>query len=361
MKILFTRFPYESAYGGAEVQTISLMKGLIKKGHAVAFLGSCPVLLKLCREEGIPTAELRIGKPPVSKWSVLSFTWRRKRMQQKLEAALAEFADIDAVCMLSLSEKILLSATAIKQGKKVFWIEHDRIGRWLTKNPWLNDLCALSRNVTTICVSDLSRDYYLMLGWNEARTVSIPNGVAASDFEYTAKSNGNVLLIGCIARLSKDKGVDVLLQALRALPSLYANILGRGNDARKLRRTAFTLGVKDRVSFVEYTEDIDIFYKDIDMFILPSREHDPFGLVAAEAMMRGIPTLVTNQCGIARHIKANEDAIVVKAGSVEALVQGMRILSDKEMRTRIGKTGRQTAQKLFSLQTMIDRYEQLLS
>ena len=64
MKILFTRFPLESAYGGAEVQTLSLMKGLRDRGHAIAFAGSCKTLLRLCREEGFPVIELRIGPRP---------------------------------------------------------------------------------------------------------------------------------------------------------------------------------------------------------------------------------------------------------------------------------------------------------
>lgn len=361
MKILFTRFPYESAYGGAEVQTMSLMKGLIARGHAVAFLGSCPVLLQLCKEEGIPCVALPIGKPPVSKWTVLSFLLRKKRMEALLAAALNEFKDLDAICMLSLSEKLLLSPHAIKRGIPVYWIEHDRIGRWLKKNPWLSTLCALSRNVTTVCVSDLSREYYLILGWSAERTVSIPNGVEEGKGDYQVRQNGNVLRAGCIARFTHDKGVDVLLEALKDVPSMYLEILGKGREGKYLRKKAFILGVKDRVHFSEHVDNVNDFYATIDMLILPSRDHDPFGLVAAEAMMRGIPTIVTTQCGIARHITPNTDALVVKADSVDALREAMRVLSSPEMRERIGKAGRKAALERFTLQTMIDRYEQLLS
>ena len=135
MKILFTRFPLESSRGGAENQTLWLMKGLIQRGHAVAFLGSCPALLAMCKEEGIPNTELNIGPPPVTKWSAISFFWRKKRMQQRLQEALSKFENVDAICMLSLSEKLLLTETANEKGIKVLWIEHDTIGRWLTKNP----------------------------------------------------------------------------------------------------------------------------------------------------------------------------------------------------------------------------------
>ena len=153
MKILFTRFPLESAYGGAEVQTLSLMKGLREHGHAVVFAGSCPTLLKLCREENFPVAELNIGAPPVSKNTVIGFFWRKQNMRRQLEALLEQFSNLDALCMLSLSEKILLTPLAVHKGIKTFWIEHDRIGPWLTKNPWLKKLQQMSNAVTTIAVS----------------------------------------------------------------------------------------------------------------------------------------------------------------------------------------------------------------
>src|SRR3989344_1603314 len=184
MKILFTRSPLESSYGGAEVQTILLMKGLRDHGHAVAFTGSCPTLRRLCREENFPVVELDIGPPPVSKWTVLSFLWRKQKMQQQLETLLEQFQSLDAICMLSLSEKILLTEAAVKRGTKVLWIEHDRIGPWLTKNPWLKKLRELSAKVITVGVSKLSRDLYLALGWDEGRTIAISNGIDLTTFSF---------------------------------------------------------------------------------------------------------------------------------------------------------------------------------
>ncbi|MDD5103932.1 MAG: hypothetical protein PHX93_06090, partial [Candidatus Peribacteraceae bacterium] len=118
----------ESRYGGAEVQTMALLRGFAARHHAVAFLGSCPTLLKLCWDEGILAAELKIGAPPVTKWSALSFLWRKRRMQERLQSALREFGRIDALIMLSLSEKLLLTPFALERGIRVFWMEHDGIG-----------------------------------------------------------------------------------------------------------------------------------------------------------------------------------------------------------------------------------------
>src|SRR3989344_7616499 len=92
MRILFTRFPLESHFGGAEVQTLSLMKGLMEKGHEVSFLGSCATLLRAVSDQrlAISTKRVHIGPPPVTKWHSISFLWRMRRMKRKLIASVDE-------------------------------------------------------------------------------------------------------------------------------------------------------------------------------------------------------------------------------------------------------------------------------
>ncbi|MBI3332305.1 DUF559 domain-containing protein [Candidatus Peregrinibacteria bacterium] len=531
MKLLFTRFPLESALGGAEIQTISLMRGLTKKGHAIAFAGSCPMLLQFAQKEGIPNVELRIGAPPVSEWHVLTFLWRKQRMQRSLESMLEQFHDIDAVFMLSLSEKILLTPLALQKGLKVFWIEHDRMGPWLSNNPWLSRLRDMSNYVTIVVVSDLSKKIYEDLGFKHV--IAIPNGIdldrfalpprgtpiprplpeleplspdpfprgekgssqaekeffpkpatnpyilgfarnmrknpalaekmlweelrfeklgvnfrrqhpvhntildfychearlgieldggihhgkyqSLSDAErdsflselgihvlrfkneevldtlssvvekirkhLTKQTNNSLppsgeglgigdhmggeleiaepqgIHIGCVARLTEDKGVDLLIQAVKDIPEVDLTILGSGREEGYL---STMIGNDDHIRIIRHLDDLGAFYRSLDALILPSREHDPFGLVAAEAMSLGIPVLVTDATGIASSLHDGTDAIVVHANDLTALKQGIRRLLNPEVREAIGRGGKETATEKFSLPTMIDRYEKLL-
>jgi glycosyltransferase involved in cell wall biosynthesis len=367
MKILFTRFPLESARGGAEIQTISLMEGLRKRGHAVAFLGSCPTLLALCRERGIPAAELHIGPPPVTKWGAISFFWRKQRMQWKLARAMSSFRDIDAVCMLSLSEKLLL--TPLLKGK-VLWIEHDSVGPWLTRNPWFPRLRALSRQATTITVSELSRQIYLDLGWNPNKTIAIPNGIDLSRFHSSTETQRGTtaLHVGCLSRLSPEKGLDLLITAVQSIPNATLTIVGKGKEAQRLRslmnnsanRQALTADRSSNIQLLPHIPDPSSFYRSLDIFVLPSRTNDPFGLVAAEAMACGVPVVVTDACGIAGYLKNGTDAIVVKAGDADALRDGIERLRDPAVRKRIGEEGKRTAETAFSAEIMTARYEALL-
>ncbi len=357
MKILFTRFPLESAFGGAEVQTLTLMEGLIARGHSVAFAGSCPVLLEECRKRNIMAVEWHIGPPPVTKWGVISFAWRQAAMKRKLALLLDQFHDLGAIAMLSLSEKLLLTDIAAAKGIKTVWIEHDTVGRWLTQNPWLAQLVERSRNATTVGVSEMSKKLYVEMGWDEEKTIAIPNGIIGDIPEKKTDDNHAGLRLLCVARLSPEKGVDVLLDALKDLPNATLDIIGEGRSENELAELGKALG--DRVRFLGRRNDVRSLYASYDALVLPSREHDPFGLVAAEAMMAGIPAVVTDACGIADYLTNGNDALVARADNADSLKRAIGLLAEKETRDRIAREGKKTAEDRFSAQRMVDEYEKL--
>ena len=364
MRILFTRFPLESAKGGAENQTMWLAAGLRDRGHTVTFLGSCPVLSETFAAAGFEAVSLDIGEPPVTMFGAISFLWRRRAMLAKLRAAIEAMpTPPDAVCMLSLSEKILLTDWLSSRGIKVLWIEHDRVGRWLRSNPWLSELKTVSAKATIVCVSELSRRLYIDLGFDPERVITIPNGIPAPQTSYSTHPDRPGLHVGCIARLSPEKGVDRLIHAIADLPEITLRIVGSGPEATYLR----TLIAEDerriglpRITLQSSAPDLDVFYASIDACVLPSADHDPFGLVAAEAMARGIPTIVTDACGIAGYLKDGEDALVVPAGSPDGLAAALRRLTDSFFREKLGKAGAETARKRFAVSTMVDGYESAL-
>lgn len=357
MKILFTRFPLESAPGGAEVQTISLMEGLARHGNAMAFAGSCHVLLHLCKQRGIPAVEMRIGPPPVTKRGALSFLWRKRAMRKALIDLLDGFHGLSAIVMLSLTEKLLLTEEASKRGIHVVWVEHDRVGRWLTLNPWLPTLRKLSRKATTVTVSELSRTIYLNLGWDPAKTVAIPNGIDLSRFPLVSLASSDSLRLGCVSRLSPEKGVHILIEAVKDTANVQLEIVGAGRQERELRHLA---AGTDRIHLHKHLEDLGQFYASIDALVLPSRDHDPFGLVAAEAMAVGLPVIVTDVCGIAGYLRDGETALIVKAGDRSSLERAIDRLKDPAIRRKLSEKGKEFAHAHFGLETMVEKYVEIM-
>lgn len=364
MRILFTRFPLESANGGAENQTMWLAEGLRQRGHEVSFLGSCPVLLQTFAAANFAVQTLNIGYPPVTKWTAASFLWRRQKMLSAMISSIESMPVLpDVLVMLSLSEKILLTPWAAKKGIRVLWVEHDRIGSWLTKNPWLHELKTASGHATIICVSELSRLKYIQHGFAEERVVCVSNGVPLPATTLSTPLPDSHYFVGSIARLSPEKGIDVLVHAVAALPDVELTIVGTGREESYIRRLIEEdirrIGVK-RIALWPHVTDIDTFYASLDAFVLPSSDHDPFGLVAAEAMTRGIATIVTDACGIASLLTHGQDALIAKAGSVEDLATCLQKLKDPLLRETIGAAGQQTVRRRCSIDAMTEAYEALM-
>lgn len=371
MRILFTRFPLESiARGGAEKQVMSLMEGLREEGHDVRFLGSCPVLLEQCTQKRFRTVHLDIGPPPVTKASVCTLLFRAPFIRRALCRALDD-ADWtpNAVVLLSLSEKLLLTDIAAARKITILWIEHDPVGRWLTWNPWLPLLRRQSRRATMVTVSELSRKIYLRLGFDPDGVAVIPNGMTLPNAKDSSVSNRTAshdhpFTIGCVARLAYEKGIDVLLQAMVAIPSARLRIVGGGPEHDRLdamiQMGDLRANLQERVTIEPAVEDIVAFYRSMDVVVLPSRSNDPFGLVIAEAMAAGTACIVTDACGIAEFLRDRFDAMVCAARSSTSMMDALCLLEDPSIRGRIAEQGKKTARTLFSLNRMVERYERLI-
>lgn len=365
MKILFTRFPLESADGGAENQTQWLMEGLRARGHTIHYVGSCPVLLERARELKIENEKLNIGPPPVTKFGAISFLWRKNTMKKALMQAIESLPEKpDVIFMLSLSEKLLLTEWVVKQGIKVFWIEHDRIGPWLRWNPWLSSFKKSSLHATIICVSEVSRKLYVEMGFDPGKVVSIPNGVpVALPPSPDPFPHPSGIHVGTVARLDPEKGVDVLIHAIAELPEITLSIVGKGSQESYIR----TLITEDtermgqqRIHLLSHVDDLSAFYRSLDIFVLPSSDHDPFGLVAAEAMSCGTATIVTDACGISGSLKATVEALIVPAGSPRELYAALQSLFDPDRRRELAKAGEEAVRTRLTVVEMVEKYEQIL-
>jgi len=115
-----------------------------------------------------------------------------------------------------------------------------------------------------------------------------------------------------------------------------------------------------RITLQHSVPNLDTFMSSLDVLVLASTDHDPFGLVAAEAMMRGIPVIVTDQCGIADYLTDGSDALIVEAGSSGALTDAIARLCDTRFRNTLSERGLKTAKRLFSLEKMVDAYSDAL-
>jgi glycosyltransferase involved in cell wall biosynthesis len=148
------------------------------------------------------------------------------------------------------------------------------------------------------------------------------------------------------------------------MKNVRLTIIGEGRMQRSVQRQIRKITKREdgapRITLIARKPDLATFYDALDILVLPSREHDPFGMTVAEAMMRGVAVVVTDACGIAEYLKSGRTAMIAQPNDARALEEAIRRLSDGPTRTRIARAGQRTALKLFALDTMIDAYEEVM-
>lgn len=132
-------------------------------------------------------------------------------------------------------------------------------------------------------------------------------------------------LITYIGRLNARKGLDHLLRAFRHLPvaedSIALVLVGPDDGYRApLERLARRLSLQDRVVFtglVTFLEKLNVLV-DSDLIVYPA-SHEIFGLVPLEALLCGIPVVVSNDSGCGEIVGGARAGFTIPFGDVESL------------------------------------------
>ena len=161
------------------------------------------------------------------------------------------------------------------------------------------------------------------------------------------------------------KGVEVLLGAMTQLP-VETRLLLAGDGPMRVEWEALrdALGLQDRVKFLGRVPDEDLpgLYQSADIFVLPATSRaEALGLVMVEAMMAGLPCVTTEVgSGTSYLVREGVNGYVVSPRAPDALAEALgRLTRDPALRARMGAAGRARALREFTLETMVQRVEDL--
>src|SRR3984957_8959418 len=166
--------------------------------------------------------------------------------------------------------------------------------------------------------------------------------------------------IGLVATLAHWKGHAVFLRALARLPQdihFRAYVIGgpiyqTENSQRTLddlRALAEALGVAEKTGFSGYVEDSGAAIRELDILVHASTEPEPFGRVIAEGMACGRAVVCSASGGAAELITEGHNALGHAPGDEVGLAARMTELArDPELRSRLGRAGRITAEQRFN-------------
>jgi glycosyltransferase involved in cell wall biosynthesis len=137
----------------------------------------------------------------------------------------------------------------------------------------------------------------------------------------------------------------------------YRNALRRESDDLDLGQNVVWTG------FLE-GEDKSAAFAAATMFVLPSYSEN-FGVAAAEALMAGVATIVTEQVGIAEEILRAEAGWVVASDALALSDAMVKLLNERETRERLSRRGRMLAENRFSEEVvgraLVQLYDSILT
>jgi len=195
------------------------------------------------------------------------------------------------------------------------------------------------------------------------------NGVPAQGSKSALATDPTVVYAG---RLSREKGVDVLLHAFGSVrnkvPNARLMIAGSGPEQEGLKTLAQDLGLEDAVSMPGRLNRKELEERSKTAWVqaVPSRWAEPFGLVAAEAMMQGRPVVASATGGLQEIVEHGRTGFLIPPDDPEALAEKLSVLLlDRRLAETMGEAAGSAARVRLSLARQVDEfvgvYEQLVA
>jgi glycosyltransferase involved in cell wall biosynthesis len=186
------------------------------------------------------------------------------------------------------------------------------------------------------------------------------NGVPVRDQRGPFAANPTVAFAG---RLLWEKGVDLLLdafaQVVTRIPSAKLLIAGDGPERDNILSQIDRLGLEPHVRLLGHLSrpDLEREFSGAWVQAVPSRWDEPFGLVAAEALMRGTAVVASNSGGLAEFVHHKNTGLLVAPQDAGALAAALlTLLENPESTCAMGLRGRAFALAHLTEDIFVDRF-----
>ncbi len=213
---------------------------------------------------------------------------------------------------------------------------HDDVQRYINDTEWL-----LTYESTEVIVNSnyMKCELQRLFGLPFEKINVIPNGININNFNGITKdydfrrkyAMDNEKIILYIGRLVYEKGVQHLISAMPKIINGYNDtkliIGGKGGMYDELREQAKNLGIENKVYFTGYlsSKEVQKMYKCADIAVFPST-YEPFGIVALEAMLAGVPTVVSDIGGLNEIVDHGINGMKSYAGNSNSIADSVLAL-----------------------------------
>lgn len=151
------------------------------------------------------------------------------------------------------------------------------------------------------CITDFQRRKLIEAGFPAERIVVIPNSIDAPELEE--KTQGNYVAYS--GRISREKGVDMIIEAARRHPDIPFRFAGAVRDADLVKDLPANVTLIGHLS----GNDLDKFYRNARFFVMASRWYEGFPMTILEAARYSKPMIAPDHGGFTEIIGHGDTAI----------------------------------------------------
>jgi len=265
-------------------------------------------------------------------------------------------------------------ALLLKRGPAVIHHIHTTDIQFKARNRRIESLLSLCSD-RVICVSQaVGRFAVESLGVAPQKIRVVYNTAFADGEQFTERTAGGQdilsrlspedFVILSIASLTRNKGHDVLLTSMRALAARHGHaksiIIGDGPERRSLEERIGSLGMRGRVLLAGMRQDVLPFLRRADVVVLSTIGREGLSVALIEGAAAGRPLVGSDLGGIPEVIEHGVNGLLFRPGDSRELVRALeRLITDPELRERMGQRSRTLYVNRFSREVMIGRIEQM--
>jgi len=362
--IFIKKYPKNGKIGGLEVQNDLMVNGLRKEGYHVevieteASAGDDRSFEKFKELDRKDNFDLVISQSAAGAYYI-------KKRKDKIPFLVIQHG--------TLLGEIKTRLRAIRSvSNLIFFIF--RIIPYGLKAYFFYDIKRLMKADKVIAVSDVvagrvKKEYPFL---KKSKIITIYNGTEIDSYRVDRdslrrreadKRDFRFIFVG---KMFRSKGVHILLKALSKIPEKYSfklQVLGDGPEESNLKSLTKDSGLLDKVEFPGYIDNKDIpeYYKSADMIILPTLRDEGMPMVLIQACAASLPIISSRIGGIPNILKDGVNGILVEPGDVEGLYRAiLSVIKDSSKRKRMGENSYKIAREHFSLEAMVEGYDQVI-